>query len=518
MQTRTGWLTVAGLAVFILGVGLAGGLPLAQAKEVAFDAQSLLVNGGLQNVFGNGPIVAGQDILAAEASVAGTITYQGRLTNPSGQGLNGVHSLRFLIYDAEVGGTAVWDSGDLNIMINEGLFKVGLGVNPSDFNGQALWLSIIVNGQTLSPRQSLLPVPYALSLRPGANVVGEPATASGAVLGAQMTGSFPNGKALLGLAPATGTAVYAQAAGGQGLFASSSGTYAVRGSSDQSWGGYFTSNQGHGIVVSTSGSDHWDHAGVFQAAGGYSLYAKSSGNMAIRGEAGDTTGLWTPVGAVGVVGIGQSRGLYGSGGSSYGVYGTSLNWYGIYGRTNRSDDNYGLYTPHNLFSKNINMAGAMMSVAQNSGDTPLETGDVVVFSGISDAGTGTPIIRVVPATTANSHAVAGVVYSRFNIAAVIDTGDDPPADMEITPTGAAQPGEYMLVVVHGPALVKASAVSGALQPGDLLSTAAAIGAAGKAEMVSLGEVEMALPGTILGKALEPLAAGQSLIYIFVTLQ
>jgi hypothetical protein len=518
MQTRTGWLTVAGLAVFILAVGLAGGLPLAQAKEVALDAQSLLANGVLQNAAGNDQIAAGQGPLAAEASVAGTITYQGRLTNPGGQGLNGAHTLRFLIYDAEVGGTAVWDSGDLNVMVNEGLFKVGLDVNQSDFNGQALWLSIIVNGQTLSPRQSLLPVPYALSLKPGANVVGEPATAAGAVLGAEMAGFFPNGKALLGLAPATGTAVYAQAAGGQGLFASSNSTYAVRGSSNQGWGGYFTSNQGYGIVVSSGGSDHWDHAGVFQAAGGYGLYATSSGNMAVRGEAGDTTGLWQPVGTVGVVGIGQSRGLYGSGGSSYGIYGTSLNWYGIYGRTNRSDDNYGLYTPDNLFSKNINMAGAMMSVAQNSGDTPLETGDVVVFSGISDAGTGTPIIRVAPATTANSHAVAGVVYSRFNIAAAIDTDEDPPADMEITPTGAVQPGEYMLVVVHGPAQVKASAVNGALQPGDLLSTAAGAGVAGKAEMVTLGEVPTAVPGTILGKALEPLTAGQKVIYIFVTLQ
>ena len=80
------------------------------------------------------------------------------------------------------------------------------------------------------------------------------------------------------------------------------------------------------------------------------------------------------------------------------------------------------------------------------------------------------------------------------------------------------PGDYLLVVVQGPAQVKASAIAGALQPGDLVATAGTGGQAAKAAMVSLGGIEIAVPGTVLGKALEPLKEGQGLIHIYVTLQ
>ena len=42
--------------------------------------------------------------------------------------------------------------------------------------------------------------------------------------------------------------------------------------------------------------------------------------------------------------------------------------------------------------------------------------------------------------------------------------------------------------------------------------------AAKAAEVTFGDVEAAMPGTVLGKVLEPLDAGEALIYIFVTLQ
>jgi hypothetical protein len=415
--------------------------------------------------------------------------------------------MRFVVYDDEVAGSALWDSGNMNVAVEAGLFNVKLGVDHADFDGQALWLSIIVDGEILSPRQEILPAPYALSLRPGADVVGDSISAGDAVLA--------------GHAPATGTALYAEANGGVGLFGDSANNYGVQGSSDASWGGYFTSNEGYGIVASTSGTDHWDHAGTFQAGSGYGVYVTSSGNMAIRGEAGDVGANWQPVGNVGVVGIGQSRGLYGSAGSSYGLYATSLNWYGVYGRTSRSDDNYGLYTPDNFFSKNVNMAGALMNVAQNGGEEALESGDVVVFSGISRplSTNGSPVIQVARVTEANSRAVAGVVHSRFNVEVTGGEDRDPDPDMEVTPAGPVPPGEYMLVVVQGPAQVKVDAVgSGAIQPGDLLSTHMTAGLAGKAATVTVDGVETTVPGTVFAKALEPLDGKQEMIYVYVTLQ
>ena len=92
------------------------------------------------------------------------------------------------------------------------------------------------------------------------------------------------------------------------------------------------------------------------------------------------------------------------------------------------------------------------------------------------------------------------------------------ANLEVTPEGSVSPGEYLLVVIQGPAQVKASALAGPLQPGDLLSSADQAGYAAQAAKVTLGGVETAMPGTILGKVLEPLGEGAALIYIFVTIQ
>lgn len=84
--------------------------------------------------------------------------------------------------------------------------------------------------------------------------------------------------------------------------------------------------------------------------------------------------------------------------------------------------------------------------------------------------------------------------------------------------GAVPPGDYLLLVVQGPAQVRASAVGGAIQTGDLLASAATAGLAGKAGQISVEGVTLAAPGTVFGKALEPLQAGDGLITVYVTLQ
>jgi hypothetical protein len=497
MKTKMLSTIVAGITIFLLLVGIVGAIPTLWASSPA----------------------------ALTASVASGISYQGRLTNPSGIPLNGTYTIRFVVYDNEVAGSALWDSGNLNIMVENGLFNVKLGVDQTDFDGRALWVSVIVDGEVLSPRQEILPAPYALSLRPGADIVGDSIGAANAVLA--------------GYAPATGTALHADANGGIGLWGISQNNYGVRGASSNSWGGYFSSNSGYGMRVETSGTDHYDHGAYVTAQGGYGVYAQSATNQGVRGEAGNVAGISQPLGAVGVVGIGSNRGTYGSSdagiglygvsNANYGLWGTSNNYRGVTGRTGRLDNNYGLYTPDNLYALNYNLAGTIMQVMQNGGSEPLAPGDVVVFSGINREVTAvdTPIVQVSRASEADSTAVAGVVFSRFNID-TIDPGlefSDPDtqtrnAEIEITPAGdEAAPGEYILVVVQGAALVRASGLNGSVQAGDLLSTSSIAGAAGKAAVINLNGVETAVPGTILGKALEPAAETQSsMIYIYVTLQ
>ena len=457
------------------------------------------------------------------AAVTSGISYQGRLTSPGGAPLNGTYTMRFVLYDTAVAGSALWDSGDMSVAVSGGLFTVILGVDQSDFNGQAVWLNIIVDGETLSPRQEILPAPYALSLRPGADIESDSISAADAIVA--------------GYAPATGTALYADANGGAGLFGDSELSYGVWGSSDSSWGGYFTSQDGYGLRVDTNGTDHYDHGAYITSEQGYAVYAQSSGNMAVRGEAGNVTGLSQPLGPVGVVGIGSSRGVYGSSGNgsgmygisdgNYGVWGQSQTYRGMTGRTDREDNNYGFYSPDNLFTLNINMAGAIMQVMQNNGSESLSPGDVVVFSGINELVTAVdePVVQVSKVNMANSTAVAGVVYSRFNIDAVdpaLESADGVAWEtIDPTPDGDAAPGEYVLVVVQGAAQVNVSALGGsssAVQPGDLLATSSTAGVAGKAPMMEMNGVETAVPGTVFGKALEPVDGTQEMIYVYVTLQ
>ncbi|MCB0135812.1 MAG: hypothetical protein KDD75_11960, partial [Caldilineaceae bacterium] len=204
--------------------------------------------------------------------------------------------------------------------------------------------------------------------------------------------------------------------------------------------------------------------------------------------------------------------------NGYGVYGLGSNGIGVGGATLATNHNYGFYTTDNLYSLNIHLLGAEMQVVQNGGETLLESGDVVAFSGMGaplEAG-GQPVIQVASVDAANSTAVAGVVYSRYNVAALAATAEALPA--AITPEGAAAPGDFLLVVVRGPVQVKASALAGALAAGDLVSSAGITGFAAKSAEVTASGVPSTLPGTVLGKALEPLADGEARIYIYVTLQ
>lgn len=103
---------------------------------------------------------------AAAPSSASTINYQGRLFNSSGQPVNGQVNLIFNLYSQASGGSAVWGpETHNNVMVSEGLFSVLLGSQlaiPLSAIGGDLWLETKVNGETLSPREMLGAVPYAI--------------------------------------------------------------------------------------------------------------------------------------------------------------------------------------------------------------------------------------------------------------------------------------------------------------------------------------------------------------------
>lgn len=103
------------------------------------------------------------------------LPFQGRLTDASGNAVtNGSRLVQFKIYDAPVGGRAVWNGEVHNLSINAGLVSTLLGTKASldkiDFNLN-LYLEITVDANAdgqigladppLLPRQSVLPAIFA---------------------------------------------------------------------------------------------------------------------------------------------------------------------------------------------------------------------------------------------------------------------------------------------------------------------------------------------------------------------
>ncbi len=539
--------------------------------------------------------------IAEEASLAATvrrrINYQGVLEE-DGSPVDDTRDMTFDFYTNDTcSGSPVHHLVEGGVPISDGFFDVDVDIPHDVFHGEGIWLKVTVGG-TVFGCEEILPVPYALSLRPGATIVGETAGSAfgDGALNVENAAS-PHMAIAAGIfaRTATGSAVRTES-DSAGVYAESTWQPAFIGKSTNATAADLHSDSGYGIRVETDGDDHWDHAGYFTAEWGNGVLASSTHNVGIRSEAGDIAGLWQPAGKVGAAGIGEARGLYGSGGTGAGVtgvsredsgvvgetenddseaaagvegqdwsgsgtavrgnkygtsgvavygtnrgdtgsgvWGASTNYYGmfaeseassgIYAKTARGDHNYGLYTPDNVYSRNYHMTGALMQVVQNGGETTLEPGDVAAFDGVTtstDAG-GLPIIQVTHAAQANDPGVAGVVHARLDEAVLTEgaraTGSgEGMRPQEMASDGPIRSGQYLLLVVHGPARVKVEALSDDLQPGDLLAAGQARGLAGRALTVSLAGVDTAVPGIVLGKALEPLNAGEEGdVLVFVTL-
>jgi hypothetical protein len=99
-------------------------------------------------------------------------------------------------------------------------------------------------------------------------------------------------------------------------------------------------------------------------------------------------------------------------------------------------------------------------------------------------------------------------------------------DVGVAGAVSAQPGVLLgersasrsLVAQSGRVRIKADAGYGAIRPGDLLVTTPTPGYAMKSTPVVVNGVAMHRPGTIVGKALEPLAGGKGEILVLLTLQ
>jgi hypothetical protein len=132
-------------------------------KPWMFNAVTLIVVGLLfvtQGMAAN-PATEPAQALAASQTV---ISYQGTLTDPSGNPINGTLPMEFALYDAATDGNLLWGPEMQSVEVSDGLFHVLLGsvttMDPDALSGD-LYLNIKVNGETLSPREMLASVAYA---------------------------------------------------------------------------------------------------------------------------------------------------------------------------------------------------------------------------------------------------------------------------------------------------------------------------------------------------------------------
>ncbi|GEM_PF-5549088 len=111
---------------------------------------------------------------AANAAVPHLINYQGKVTDTSGNPLNGSYDLTFRIYDAETAGNMLWQETQTGVVVDKGLFGILLG-SATALNipfDKAYFLEIKVGTEVMSPRQRITSAGYAIRAEVAESVSG----------------------------------------------------------------------------------------------------------------------------------------------------------------------------------------------------------------------------------------------------------------------------------------------------------------------------------------------------------
>jgi hypothetical protein len=441
--------------------------------------------------------------------VGTTIPYSGRLTDEGGKPVaDGAYDLSFTLYDTEAGGEPLWSEVQEGVSVLKGEFWISLGsfepIPASALDSQERWLAVGVRGPgepeftALNPRQRLetaAPADTSVSAACPHDHVGETWQASipwsNAALRISNTDNGPtilawnygNGNALRGQATGTGIGSYAESEDGAGAVGRSTNGRGVEGFSTNGPGVYANSTNGDSIRVDGAGGN-----GVYiGSSGDHGVHVASAGWSGVSVWSASGAGMWV-----------HSAGLDG-------ILVETANWDGVhvtgpvggvyYGSGKQGDEDFAVLNTGEVRSK-VGFAAPANDFAVTlsiEGDKAgYEPGDVLV---VSASGSG----EAQRSSTAYSPAIVGV-YS----AAPAFVGGR-------SVTGDAQAGGVPVAIL-GVVPCKVSAENGPIRPGDLLVTSATPGHAMRADH------ESALPGTILGKALESLDSGIGVIQVLVTLQ
>jgi hypothetical protein len=466
-------------SMLVLGLLLALGVGWTQAQEPDEEGE-----------------IATQGEFGIAAITPGAIAVQGRLTDSSGNPLSdGDYSVTFRLYEQETGGGFIcWDNN--TVTVEDGLFNTYMDGCYDDLYGQKVWLGVEVESDgEMTDRQVIYPVPYALSLRPGAVI--------SATHDNVLTVRSRNADALIVESGDGGEAVEAHATGsGDGIWVRSQGAIALNAHSydTSSYPGVYgcsasdqstcANHKDDGGAAGVSGYSSTDFAGHFvsgsTADGGvygeatYSLGVgvwgeNTGGGMALYGET-DSTGHLQPTLYL-VQHNDTSSGNFVVGADRLGgdrlwrIDGTGKGFFDGGTQTGGAD-----------FAEQMEVRGK---------ESDYVPGDVLVISTSAD--------RMVKLSAEPfDTAVIGVYSTEPGVLAGAPDTDDPLAGIPVAITGIVP--------------CKVSAENGAIHRGDLLTTSSTPGHA------MLCDDPSACIGAIVGKALGELEEGTGFIEILVTLQ
>ncbi|MFK7801462.1 MAG: hypothetical protein AB8G95_07525 [Anaerolineae bacterium] len=427
-------------------------------STVFLGAIALLLLGGLgafwpQWVGANGADADAVSLAGPQATIEDAITHQGYLTDENGEPLDGKFVMRFQLYNAALGGTLLWDSGNMSVSVVDGLFATNLEITEDIFNGEELWLAQTVEGELLSPRQEILPTPLAHSLRPGAIIKGTASAITNnytlevhlnndsfAFNHGAIRGQTTTGNAIFGLAN-NGRAIYGQTQDGFGVYGYDGGS-----NPNEGYGGYFYSTNGIG-VYGYSGADR-THPNIYAPG----VYGESNQGVGVYGR-GDTSNSHTFFNEGGYFEGG--KGLYARGTDAVidGGYGARIFSTNYRGMLVQGSGPY--YDSYFAGSGGISAAGVIdrsarsQTIVINAGATTINPGDLVSMVGIAPSpDTGEPILAVAKADSSNQQGVFGVAHQLVSVESIAFEDGSEYVDFAPT-TGVIKPESYLIIITEG---------------------------------------------------------------------
>ncbi len=152
----------------------------------------------------------------------------------------------------------------------------------------------------------------------------------------------------------------------------------------------------------------------------------------------------------------------------------------------------------------------------NAGSLALQPGDIVSIQGLLPSNfAGTTTLMQVKAAE-KGETVIGVVQGRADVNSRTDSEQGNSEDRLVPRQGTAEPGDYVTIIIYGPAQVKASALSGSISAGTRL-TLGDDGGVRTLKTTEVNGIQIAESASTIGIALEQYGTNQ-LIWVLVNPQ